>query len=256
MDDPRDALQEARVIAVFIRHADAKGHINSKDDAFWRDLNLIIPHGNKLDVALYELNQRGTLWYEEIGEDGFAPIVMAGVTERSQSRLVELLESVDREVSSLRSDLTDILTFDPHQLTADLSGARRQIENVKKQASTNDLVKPLLVPLEQIERQLASVSTVASSYVDAYKNIIRPVQLEGKSGITATVRWAIISIVASTILSWVVSNWAAQRNASVPSGATAQPTASNAPRADSGGQAVQGPASRASEGNAKHREAR
>jgi hypothetical protein len=48
---------------------------------------------------------------------------------------------------------------------------------------------------------------VADRYEDVYKNIIRPVQLEGKSGVEATVRWAIISIVASTAISVLLGNW-------------------------------------------------
>lgn len=48
---------------------------------------------------------------------------------------------------------------------------------------------------------------MAEKYEDVYKNIIRPVQLEGESGVKATVRWAIISIVASTAISVALGNW-------------------------------------------------
>ena len=222
MEDPRKVLQQARLISAFIRHADTEGQIDSKNEEFWRDLDTIIPKPYQLDTALYDLNRNGTLTYEEIGEDGFAPIVIAGITEHSAQRLTEILTVIDTELTSLRGDLKDILTFDPHQLSEELMGAQLQIKNVKKEALKSDLLKPLLRPLEQIEGQLGSVNTVASNYIDVYKNIIRPVQKEGESGIKATVRWAVFSILASTFLSWLVSNWSALKSAPAPSDPTSQ----------------------------------
>ena len=39
------------------------------------------------------------------------------------------------------------------------------------------------------------------------KNIIKPIQKEGEAGVKQTVKWAIISIVASTFLSLLIGNW-------------------------------------------------
>jgi len=56
----------------------------------------------------------------------------------------------------------------------------------------NELLKPMESPLREIQQHFKSVSVVSSGYEDIYKNIIRPVQEEGCSGVKATVRWAVI----------------------------------------------------------------
>jgi len=71
----------------------------------------------------------------------------------------------------------------------------------------NELLKPMESPLREIQQHFKSVSVVSSGYEDIYKNIIRPVQEEGRSGVKATVRWAVISIIISTALSWAISNF-------------------------------------------------
>ena len=78
---------------------------------------------------------------------------------------------------------------------------------LKEKALENDLLKPILRPIEQIESQFKSVEAVSRIYDDVYKNIIRPIQKEGEAGVKQTVKWAIISIVASTLLSVLIGNW-------------------------------------------------
>lgn len=85
--------------------------------------------------------------------------------------------------------------------------AENQLKSARKSAEENELLKQLLRQITEIERNFRGVSAVADKYEDVYKNIIRPVQLEGQSGVKATVRWAIISIVASTAISVVLGSW-------------------------------------------------
>jgi hypothetical protein len=61
--------------------------------------------------------------------------------------------------------------------------------------------------LREIQSHFDSISVVSEGYEHIYKNIIRPVQEEGKSGVKATVKWAILSILISTAISLAISNW-------------------------------------------------
>ncbi|MFO7074123.1 hypothetical protein P3E18_28195, partial [Pseudomonas aeruginosa] len=102
---------------------------------------------------------------------------------------------------------TDILTFNPSALTNRISDTKRQIDEVNKHVASNELLKPLSGPLREIQSHFDSIRVVSEGYEHIYKNIIRPVQEEGKSGVKATVRWAILSILISTAISLVISNW-------------------------------------------------
>ena len=117
------------------------------------------------------------------------------------------MEEIENDLASLRYRLSEILTFDPDRLRSEISGAKNQLISARKTAEENELLKPLLRQITVIERNFQGVSAVADKYEEVYKNIIRPVQLEGKSGIEATVRWAIISIVASTAITVTLGSW-------------------------------------------------
>ncbi|MDZ7938548.1 MAG: hypothetical protein U5M53_09820 [Rhodoferax sp.] len=85
----------------------------------------------------------------------------------------------------------------------DISESERHIKQVRAQLTTNPILAPLQNPLEDIERHFESIRKVAENYDDVYKNILKPVQEEGRSGIRATVKWAVIGIIAS----WFLSNY-------------------------------------------------
>lgn len=197
----------ARLLASFIRCADEKGSIEKHRDEFFEEIGPMYPNGNILSEHLYELSEAGVVYYEEIGEDGFAPIIMVGCTKQTAGHLSDLLKEIEDELESLKRRINEILTFDPDRLKAQIYGAEEQLGAARKSAEQSELLKPLLPQIAEIEKYFSGVSAVADRYEDVYKNIIRPVQLEGKSGVEATVRWAIISIVASTAISVLLGNW-------------------------------------------------
>lgn len=202
-----DKTHTARLLSAFICHADANGQIEKKNAEFFSEINALFPNGNILDRHLYDLNNSGLISYEEIGEDGFAPIIIAGWTKRTAEHLSKLLVEIDTEVNDLKHRLQDILTFDPERLKSEIVSAENQLKAARKSAEENELLRPLLRQISDIEKHFQGVSAVAEKYEDIYKNIIRPVQLEGESGIKATVRWAIISIFASTVISLALGSW-------------------------------------------------
>ncbi len=121
--------------------------------------------------------------------------------------LAALVEAVESEYHTLEQRITEILTFNPNQLSKKISDTKIKLEEVESLIKDNELLRPIESPLREIQKHFNSVSIVSSRYEDIYKNIIRPVQQEGRSGVKATVHWAVISIIISTALSWVISNF-------------------------------------------------
>lgn len=195
---------------LLIAKADKSVELNESDD--WK--SLFLNQETKVhEDYLFQLNDAGVLYYEEIGEDGFKPIVMCSVKPETTDYLKKLLieletsNSVDRkEIETLNKRITEVLTFDPQRLSDEIKSTESIISKTKEQLNSSPLLQPLTAQLEQIEIHFKSLSKVANNYEDVYKNIILPVREEGKSGVRQTVRWAIISIILSTLISLLI-NW-------------------------------------------------
>ena len=200
-------IQAARILAAFIRYKDEKGSVEKRLQELFEYLGRFFPNGNVLEEHLYDLNQQGSIYYEELGEDGFKPIVLAGCTGTTAEHLSILLDEIDNDLESLDGRIREILTFNPDRLKSDIVSAEAQLRDTRTAVEASDLLKPLLPQIASIEKHFKGVSAVAERYEEVYKNIIRPVQLEGAEGVKATVRWAIYSIIASTFISLVISNW-------------------------------------------------
>lgn len=84
MNNQISKTQTALLLLAFIRFADDKGSIDQKNQALFEELGKLFSNGNILARHLYELNAAGSVHYEEIGEDGFAPIIVAGCTKKLQ----------------------------------------------------------------------------------------------------------------------------------------------------------------------------
>lgn len=207
MDKNISKFQEIKLLLAFIRHADEKGNVDFDKTNIGEDLGKIVWNRNWIDSLLYKLNEAGVLRYEEIGEDGFKPIIMAGVSSHTHEYLAGLIESVNEEHDALESRISEILTFNPKLLSKTISDTQAKLDEFAAHIGGNELLKPIEKPFKEIRRHFQSVNAVSSNYEDIYKNIIRPVQEEGRSGVKATVKWAVISILLSTCISLAISNW-------------------------------------------------
>ena len=207
MQLPSKYFQDIRLLQILIKYADSDLNIDCKNKEMWEELSKIFSNGNLLDNRLYELDKKGIIFYRELGEDGFAPIIVASINKNTHSFLSLLLEQAETEVKNLECTVKELLTFDPNLLTQNIQKAQKDLEAAKQAAQDSDLLKSLLNPIKEIESHFKSVVTVTQVYDDVYKNIIRPIQKEGEAGVKQTVKWAIISIVVSTILSVVISSW-------------------------------------------------
>lgn len=207
MDENISKFQEIQLLLAFIKYSDVKGSVDFEKTEIGTDLGKIVWNGNWIDSLLYKLNDAGVLYYEEIGEDGFKPTIIAGVSSHTHEYLAGLIESVKQEHEALNARITEILTFNPELLSKTISETQSKLDDVSTHIQGNELLKPMEKPLDEIKHYFKSVNRVASNYEDIYKNIIRPVQEEGRSGVKATVKWAVISIILSTCISMVINNW-------------------------------------------------
>ncbi|WP_416260208.1 hypothetical protein [Gibbsiella quercinecans] len=83
MDENISQFQKIKVLLAFIRGADEKGNVDFDDPKMAEYLGGIFSNGNHMDSLLYSLNESGILYYDEIVDDGFKPIIMAGVSKKN-----------------------------------------------------------------------------------------------------------------------------------------------------------------------------
>lgn len=203
--------EEIFLIANLLKAADQKNNVDFANKDIWKSLFLSEDTQIHEDYFL-ELNEKGIIDYEEIGEEGFAPIIMCSVKNETREYLKELIisqqtkiEKFANEINDLNKRITEILTFNPNKLSFEISKSKTDLEKLKEQLSNNPLFNSLKPQIDEIEKNLNSVDKVATNYEDVYKNIILPVKKEGESGVKQTVKWAIISIVISSIISGLIS---------------------------------------------------
>lgn len=192
-------LLKAKILTVFLKLADEKRNVDFKSesiDQLWGIKGVKEDH-------LFELNELGAIHFEMLGEDGFAPIVVGGITNNTHDQLLNCLAQLGNDKNLLEERITLLLTHNPEKLKSNIENSKKHISEAMQQIRGNEILKPLLTPLHSIETHFNSISRVAEIYDDVYKNILRPVQEEGRSGVKATVKWAIISIVAS----WLLTNY-------------------------------------------------
>lgn len=200
-------LKEIRLLQILIKYADESKSINADDDNLWNDLNKIFNNSNMLESKLYEFNEKKIIDFEMIGEYGFKPIILIRIRGSTHDYFSKLMEVFEVEVLLLENKLQDLIGFDPNEVKSNISKAQHDIDNAKKIAKDNKILEPLIEQISEIEKNFKSIQVVANNYDEVYKNIIKPIQKEGEQGVRQTVKWAIISIVVSTILSFVIGNW-------------------------------------------------
>ena len=197
-------LLKAKILANLLKLADENRNVDLKQPGAAAILEL----DRRVNDYLFELNDSGAIHYEEIGEDGWAPIVICSISQQTFEHLLSCLAAITGEVNLLDKRVQSLLKHDPNRLREDIAQSERHIAEARDQLQKNPILAPLETPLADISRHFESIRKVAENYDDIYRNILRPVQEEGKSGVRATVRWAIIGIVASWLLSNYKDIWA------------------------------------------------
>lgn len=193
-------LLKAKILAVLWKLADEKNNVDFKSE----NINELFALGDRrIENYLYELSEQRAIYFESIGEDGFAPIIMCSVTKETPIHLLSCLAEISNDKNLLDERIKSLLQHDPNRLMDDISQSEQHIKQAHEHLALNPILAPLQSPLKDIERHFESIRRVAEHYDDVYKNILKPVQEESRNGMRATVRWAIIGIVAS----WLLANY-------------------------------------------------
>jgi DNA repair exonuclease SbcCD ATPase subunit len=197
-------LLKAKILATLLKLADDKRDVDLKQP----DATQLWELDRHVNDFLFELNVANAIHYEEIGEDGFAPIIICSVSPKTLEHLLDCLASLTGEINLLDERVQSLLKHDPDKLRQDIAQSEQHIAEARDQLQKNPILAPLKKPLDDISLHFESIRKVAENYDDIYRNILKPVQEEGKSGVRATVRWTIIGIVASWLLSNYKDIWA------------------------------------------------
>lgn len=200
-------ILEARVIALLMRH----DQLGTSADVRIKEIEMFVgyPYFEKL---FWELDKIQVAYLGDASEEGFAPIFECGVYKGAKEYLEMVLSAIDERVKLLQQQITDAFTFNPEKLNSQVLETREKIAEVKAKISGNDLLKPLEAPINQIERHFIGISAISQNYSEIHKNIVRPIQKEFEESAKATVRWAIYSLAASTLVSIILGNWSEIRD--------------------------------------------
>jgi len=205
-------FEEVYLLSSLISIAKEDGSIDLNSTDKWS--NLLFDNNTKIQEDYFlNLNKKGFLNYEEIGDDGFKPIVICSINPNTKTYFKQLITEIQicdslkqSQIDLLNKRIHEILTFDLNRLSKEIQSTEKIIKETKDQISSNPILHALSKQLNEIEIHFNSLSKVANNYEEIYKNIILPVKEEGKSGIRQTVKWAIISIAISTIIS-IILTW-------------------------------------------------
>lgn len=169
---------------------------------------------NTLEQYFHELSAKGIIDFNIYAEDGFEAEFYIGL--KDITLLLQELDAIiqhyreeqqklNDELQKCKNEYNSILTFNPHEMSDTLKTAIGDINKLKQTASTNDIFTPLLPTIEKMKNYIDEIETVNGAYSEVYKNIINPIKVESASGVKATVNWAIISIIVSTVISIILN---------------------------------------------------
>jgi len=200
-------FQKTRLISCVLRHADSDGEVDFEDDDFDALLGKILRNYDERVNFFSDLDKQGVLQYDHYFVEGLPAVNKFNVSDSTHAYLEELLNQLNMHMTDLETRIADILSFDPIKLSKQIKETEKHIIETKNSISTNEILQPLEKPLNAIIEHFDSAKSISESYEEIFKNIVRPIQTEGRQSVRTTVRWAIFSIIGSVLLSWILSNW-------------------------------------------------
>lgn len=196
MPSLNEPIHRARVLATMLALAQKDGTVDLEAaEPLWEI-------GVQED-DLWELGQQGVIHFDSVGEDGFKPIVLCSVTTKTKEHLLAAIKDAADQSAVLQARLDGVLRHNPEKLLADISNSETHIRGAREHIRSNPLLHPLNAPLDEIAKHFSSIKNVAKNYDDVYNNVLKPMQDEGRRGVRATVKWALIGIASS----WLIANY-------------------------------------------------
>lgn len=200
-------------IGIIISNINEKGEFGFNESCFNKYFNDKI-NIYKVEQCLNYLSDKNILSFELIAEEGYyadwyinidnnAKVINElnrCINDINKERIAEI-NSLKSKVENLESEKKSILNFNPDMVKEKIKEATNSISLIKKQIESNQALSSLSPVIDEMNNYIKGIDNINQIYLEVYKNIIKPIQKESKSGIKATAFWAIISIIITTIIS-------------------------------------------------------
>jgi hypothetical protein len=117
----------------------------------------------------------------------------------------DLKIDLNNKIREITSDLESILEYSPTKIQIEISKTRNSIQTILKEVNSDQLLDPLKVKLNLLSKYIDEVDSINKTYLMVYKNLIKPIKDEGVNSIRITVKWAIISILITSLVSIIIT---------------------------------------------------
>lgn len=202
----QDAFLNLRILAYII--AAGGKNIDLPDER----LSRLASGEYRAAAALQALAIRGAVYFEDVGEEGFKPISYTGPGPRIHECIVEEIDEIATlyakavlATDAEKDRVTKLLGFDLDGIRASLNKFETDIAKVAKLAETSEGLKHLQPEIGRIAKNFISVRGVLNHYEDIYRSVLSPIQKEGQKSLRWTAIWGMVGILASTIVSIILT---------------------------------------------------
>ena len=151
-------LEEIEILTLFTKYAGKDRQIDFSSPGWLEDLSILNISQNSLEEFLYEKTEQGIIYYEEIGEEGFRPIIMGGITDKTHSYIQTKLKEVKEDFQQLNDRLSAIYSFNPIKLSEEIVSTQQAILKVQDEVSKTPILSNLKNPLLKISAHFESQS--------------------------------------------------------------------------------------------------
>lgn len=162
--------------------------------------------------ALEALAARGGVHFEDVGDEGFKPISYTSAGPRIHECIAEEIDKIAKlyaeavlAADAEKDRFAKLLGFDLDGLRASLNKFEADIDKVATLAETSEALKHLQPEIGRIATNFISVRGVLNHYEDIYRNVLSPIQKEGQKSLRWTAIWGMVGILASTVVSIVLT---------------------------------------------------
>lgn len=170
---------------------------------------------NQIDFMMKELGDTGVIEWDAVGEEGFKPSFRFAFNKKTfQFFKDKVLKSIldDREkllskINDLEGEIESIYKFNPQKLNENIEKTNKSAEHLLRTIQQDENLKSLENPIKEYRDHLDRICNINKSYQNIFTHIVRPIQEEGERGVKATAKWAIVSVVAASIISIIIGNW-------------------------------------------------
>ena len=205
----QDYNKQIKILLSFIEVCDNLFQIefneNQIEELFERKIT-----SQDIDNTLQLFGELELMKYSRGGEDGFAEHFSITINRSKSLKYIQEIyykqfSEFQNIINSQSEKITNIYGFSPEKIVTEIKDSKAKLFEIENSMKDSELLKGLKPKIDEISDYLNKTEKVISNYENIYLNIIKPIKQEGKQGIFWTAFWAIISIIATAILSIYLS---------------------------------------------------